>query len=268
MSHTEPPLSELALRTVRVGALELQDLRRGELVDHIFTQLESGRGGWVFTANLDHLQRCARQPEYAALYSEADIRVADGTPLIWAARLSGTPLADRVAGSDLVWLVAAAAERHGRSIYLLGGAPGAAEGASEVLLARWPSLKICGLGAPDLSLPPTADEVESAIALLAAARPDIVYLGFSSPKQEYFIRLARKRLPTIWFLGVGISLSFIAGHVRRAPRWMQRTGLEWLHRMWQEPRRLARRYLVDGLPFAVRLLWGAWFARRRRTDLI
>lgn len=241
--------------------MPLARVTAGELVGHVFDELDAGRGGWVITANVDHLKRYAEDPSIRELCSEADWIVADGMPLLWAARLMGEPLPGRVAGSDLVWMLAEQAARRGRSLFLLGGEGGAAESAGRRLRERWPALRIAGTHSPRISADPTPAELDGIREKLRSARPDLVYCAFGAPKQERVIRALHRDLPRCWWLGVGISLSFIAGRVGRAPRWMQRLGLEWVHRLAQEPRRLARRYLVDDLPFALRLL--AHALRRR-----
>jgi N-acetylglucosaminyldiphosphoundecaprenol N-acetyl-beta-D-mannosaminyltransferase len=131
---------------------------------------------------------------------------------------------------------------------------GAAEAAREVLLARWPALRIAGCSSPWISSPVKPEELEPIRKDLLRTRPDLVYVAFGSPKQEQLIDSLRGSLPASWLMGCGISLSFIAGHVTRAPRWMQRVGLEWFHRLLQEPGRLAGRYLVRNLPFTLLLL--------------
>jgi N-acetylglucosaminyldiphosphoundecaprenol N-acetyl-beta-D-mannosaminyltransferase len=251
-----------ALPTIDLDGLCLARLGRAELVDQVFAMLARGRGGWVITANVDHLRLLRAVPELRAVFETATLRVADGAPLLWAARLQGTPLPERVAGSDLVGLLAARAAREGRSLYLLGGDRGAAEAAAARLCAQHRGLTIAGYSAPRVSTEPGEAELAPLREALRAARPDLVYVALGSPKELHVIRALRPALPGAWWLGVGISLSFLAGHVRRAPHWMQRSGLEWLHRLVQEPRRLARRYLIDDLPFALRLLAGAWHARR------
>jgi N-acetylglucosaminyldiphosphoundecaprenol N-acetyl-beta-D-mannosaminyltransferase len=220
------------------------------LLDEMFSSLARREGGWIVTANLDILRRAAVDPEMQALYASADLRVADGMPLVWAARLQGDRLPERVAGSTLSWRIAERAAAEGRSIYLLGGDPGAAEGSRRVLEARYPGLKICGSSSPRVSNPATLAEIEALVGEIEPTQPDIVYVAFGSPKQEYVARDLRERLPNTWFIGVGISLGFISGQVERAPEWMQELGLEWVHRLVQEPRKLAHRYIVDDLPFA------------------
>lgn len=240
--------------TIDLHGTALHRLTRGEVVERVFGALAQQRGGWIVTVNVDHLRRYGRDPELARTCAEADLRVADGVPLLWAARLRATPLPDRVAGSDLVWLLAERAAREGRSLYLLGGEPGAAEAAARRLRERWPALRIAGWSSPRLSPRPAPEELAALRTSLVAAAPDLVYVALGAPKQEYVIHALRADLPRAWFMGVGISLSFIGGDVARAPAWMQRSGLEWLHRLSQEPGRLARRYLVDDLPFALGLM--------------
>lgn len=233
--------------------MDLAQIDRWQLLDHMFGAMREGRGGWVVTANLDFLRRWTKDSTARALYGEAEIRVADGMPLVWAARLQGEPCPERVPGSTLVWLLAERAAKEGRSIFLLGGDPGAGPAAAEKLKEHFPALKIAGCSSPWFSNPPSEAELEPVRAELVAAQPDLVLVGLGSPKQEYVIRGLRAALPAAWMMGVGISFSFVAGRIARAPEWVQSTGLEWVHRLIQEPRRLARRYLVEDLPFSVEL---------------
>lgn len=244
----------MTVPTVGLLGLHFASLTRGQVVEHVFAELAQGRGGWIATLNVDYVRRSVADPETRLLLSKVDLLVADGVPLLWAARIQGTPLPDRVAGSDLVWLLAERAAREGRSLYLLGGSPGAAEGALLRLQARWPGLHIAGVSSPVFSSHPTALELDPVRDHLAGAVPDLVYVALGSPKQDRVIEQLRISFPAMWWVGVGVSLSFASGELRRAPAWMQKTGLEWLHRLAQEPARLAYRYLGKDLPFAVRLL--------------
>jgi N-acetylglucosaminyldiphosphoundecaprenol N-acetyl-beta-D-mannosaminyltransferase len=240
------------LRGIRIHAItEVQSVR------YVLDNLADGHGGWVVTPNLDHLRRLSADRKLRALYSHATLVVPDGMPLIWAARLQGTPLPERVAGSSLITSLSAEAAREGRSIFLLGGDPGTADGAAKVLRGTFPGITIAGTHCPPLGFEKDPSRLQEVIDLLQEARPDIVYVALGSPKQEWLIGQLKGYLPRAWWLGIGISFSFVSGHVRRAPHWMQRAGLEWVHRLCQEPRRLAKRYLVHGLPFAGSLLTGA-----------
>ena len=183
--------------------------------------------------------------------------VADGKPLIWASRIAGTPLPARVCGSDLIWSLSAAMADAGRSVYLLGGEPGTAERAEQVLRDRFPTLKIAGNLSPAFGFDTRPDELAAVCDEVAGAAPDVVFAGFGFPKQERVIARLRPRLPQTWFMGCGAAIGFVAGVHSRAPGWMQEYGLEWVHRLALEPRRLMRRYLVNDVPFAARLLAGS-----------
>src|SRR5690606_6165807 len=235
------PLPQIHLRGVAI-----HQVTQAEAIDPICASLEAGIGGWVLTPNLDIHRRLCRDPEFSDLCEGATLRLADGMPLIWASRLRGTPLPERVAGSDLMVPLAARAAREGRSVFLLGGNPGAADGAAAKLLDQAPGLEVAGTECPPFGFEGDEAYLDRLRARLLGTSPDIIFVGLGSPKQERLIRDLRELLPRAWFLGVGITLSFGAGEVRRAPVWMRKCGLEWWHRLIQEPRRLGRRYLVEG----------------------
>jgi N-acetylglucosaminyldiphosphoundecaprenol N-acetyl-beta-D-mannosaminyltransferase len=243
-----PELPCLDLMGMAVARLDSQSL-----LDHMFGALSERRGGWLVTANLDFLRRFDVDPVARALYMKADIRVADGMPLVWAAALKRQPLPERVAGSLLIWAIAERAALEGRSIYLLGGAPGAAAGTAARFRELWPEIDVCGLSDPILDSPPTPEQLALIADEIVPLAPDLLMVGFGSPKQEQVIEALQPDLQTTWMMGVGISFSFVAGQVQNAPAWMRRCGLEWAHRMFQEPGRLAKRYLIDDAPFALRL---------------
>ena len=258
--------SPLPLPLIRLMGVEVHAITEAQAISHILGELSAGRGGVTVTPNLDHLRRCHSDMQFAAMVAEAEMVVADGMPLIWASRLAGCGLPQRVAGSDLILTLSAAAAEAGRSIYLLGGAPGTAEGAAEVLRSRHSQIKIVGTSCPPIGFDQNESEMAKLVASLTATRPDIVFVALGSPKQEYLIDRIRSSLPHAWWLGVGVSFSFLTGHVQRAPRILQSTGFEWVHRLMQEPRRLFKRYVVQGIPFATALFASA-IAQRAGTWL-
>jgi N-acetylglucosaminyldiphosphoundecaprenol N-acetyl-beta-D-mannosaminyltransferase len=241
---------------VSLIGMEVDRVDEREAVETILDARDRGRGGVVLTPNLEHLSTFRSSPEVRDAFGEAELVVADGMPLVWASRLQRTPLPERVAGSDLIWSLSEAAAERGQSVFLLGGNPGAADRAAEVLRERAPGLEVAGVACPQVGAGDDSD-LEGAAARVGAARPDLVYVGLPLRKQVHAIRHLRAAAPRSWFLGLGASLSFVAGDVRRAPGWMRRTGLEWTWRLSQEPARLWRRYLVDGLPCAAVLFAGA-----------
>lgn len=226
--------------------------------------VESDGGGRVLTPNLQHLRAYRRSAAVRRAFADCELVVADGMPLIWASRLQGTPLPARVAGSDLIWPLSAAAAESGRSLFLLGGDPGTAEAAEQELARRYPGLRVAGTHCPPHGFERSAAGLAEIDTAIAAATPDLVYIGLPLEKQLLLMARLRPTVPNSWLIGLGGSFSMISGDVRRAPTWAQRGGLEWAFRLGQEPRRLGRRYLVEGLPFFVGLI--AQSAGRRLTD--
>jgi N-acetylglucosaminyldiphosphoundecaprenol N-acetyl-beta-D-mannosaminyltransferase len=241
------------LPTITLLNTSIHRVTSREAVDHIITAARSNIGGWVVTPNLDILRRLVNEKGFAQLCEGATLRLPDGMPLVWASRLQKTPLPERVTGADLIWSLTAAAADHGLRVFLLGGNPGAADDAAKVLIAKHPSLQIAGTLCPEFGFENDPNQIAAIVAQVSHAAPDIVYVALGSPKQEYLIKDLRPALPKAWFLGIGISFSFVSGEVARAPRWMQRVGLEWFHRLAHDPKRLFERYIIKGLPFAARL---------------
>jgi N-acetylglucosaminyldiphosphoundecaprenol N-acetyl-beta-D-mannosaminyltransferase len=237
-----------------LAGLRFDRLTETQVVEHIVTASRSGRGGWVATPNIDQCRLAQRDEALRRLVADASLIVPDGMPLIWAARLRGDPLPERVTGASLIFSLTEAAARHGCSIYLLGGEPGVPDRAGEELRRSYPGLVVAGADAPPVGFDADPDAVAAVHARLAAAAPGIVYVGLGFPKQERLIARLAPSFPATWFIGCGAAIPFAAKALPRAPLWMQRTGLEWAFRLASEPRRLFRRYLVDDLPFAVRLL--------------
>jgi N-acetylglucosaminyldiphosphoundecaprenol N-acetyl-beta-D-mannosaminyltransferase len=253
-----------ALLRPSLMGLPLDAVTPDELIDHLLSASIAGHGGYVMTPNLDHLRLVTKHPQLMDLALTADIRVADGMPLIWASRLQGCPLPGRVAGSDLIYSLSVAAAHASRSIFLLGGNPGTAHAAAEVLSCTT-GVQVVGHYCPPFGFHEDEGELGKIDALICDADPDFVYLGLPFPKASVVAARVKQRCPSIWTLGLGVSFSFISGDVRRAPSWVQPLGIEWLYRLSQEPRRLYRRYLLEGLPFATILFAHALMERRRQS---
>lgn len=257
----EPPPAPPA--RVELCGMPIDVITERQAIAHVIACLEEGRGGWVITPNLEQLRQFAHGQDLRNLFEDADLVVADGMPLVWASRLAGSPVPERVAGSDLVWSLSAEAALWKKSLFLLGGTPGVAPRAAETLRRSYPELEVAGVYSPPPGFEAHSAELEAIRGRLLEAQPDIVYVALGFPKQERLIAQLREEMSSTWFLGVGISFSFITGDVRRAPYWLQRIGFEWLHRLAMEPRRLTRRYVVHGLPFSLKLAGHAATARRR-----
>lgn len=251
-------------RGVDIMGVPVDDVDQPTVVDHIIGSLLEGVGGWVVTPNVDIVRQTVGDPELTWLVSRADLSLPDGMPLVWASRLQGTPLGQRVAASELLGPLAERAAGLSFSIFLLGAGEGVAERAAEVLVARCPRLRIAGTLSPPPGFEASETETGRVLDALESSLPDIVLCAFGFPRQERLMAVLTRRFPQVWFIGVGGSLSMVAGITPQAPAWMRRHGLEWLHRLRLEPRRLFRRYVVDDGPFAFRLLAASARNRFRR----
>jgi N-acetylglucosaminyldiphosphoundecaprenol N-acetyl-beta-D-mannosaminyltransferase len=198
----------------------------------------------VATANVDFLMHAIRDPELQDILCSCDLVVPDGMPILWAARMMGLQLKERVCGVDLVPRLAALAAERGYGMYLLGATDQSSRRAAEFLKQSFPTLRIVGRYSPPCASLAEMDH-EAILSRIERAKPDILLVAMGNPKQEKWLAMHRDRLRVPLCMGVGGSLDFLAGTISRAPRWMQHSGLEWLHRVCQEPSRLTRRYLHD-----------------------
>jgi N-acetylglucosaminyldiphosphoundecaprenol N-acetyl-beta-D-mannosaminyltransferase len=250
---------------VRVGAVDVCAISETEVAEHMSQAWRAGLGGSIVTANVDIVRAATRDSTLAELVSRAELVVADGMPVVWAGRLAGVRVPERVTGASLVFTLAGRAAADSRSVYLLGGDPGVPEEAARVLRERYPGLKVVGTDSPPFGFEADRDAVREVVGRVVAAAPDLVLVGLGFPKQERLIGRLRAELPAAWYLGCGAGIPMAAGQFSRAPEALQRVGGEWLHRLALEPRRLARRYLRDDIPFACTLLVRALRTRFRRT---
>jgi N-acetylglucosaminyldiphosphoundecaprenol N-acetyl-beta-D-mannosaminyltransferase len=246
--------------------LQIDRLTKDEAIEHILTACARGEGGSVVTPNVDILRQVHGDEGIRHAVEKASLRLADGAPLVWASQLQREALPERIPGASFIWWLSAAAARAGLPIFLLGAAPGVAAKAGQRLEADIPGLLVAGAHCPPLGFEHSTEATAAIIESIGAANPRIVFCGFGCPKQERLMASLGDVFPHIWFLASGGSLDFIAGVTTRAPAWMQNAGLEWLHRLTHEPRRLFRRYVVLDMPFALRLLARAATVRWRVQD--
>jgi N-acetylglucosaminyldiphosphoundecaprenol N-acetyl-beta-D-mannosaminyltransferase len=209
--------------------------------------------GYVCCATAYNVDLARTLPALRAAYNRARLTTPDGMPLVWLGRWHGHRTITRVYGPDLMAAVCDAGRASGLRHYFYGGDTGVAARLQEKLCARYPGLQVVGTHTPPFR-EPTADELAALRAEVAAAGPDVIWVGLSSPKQELFMAAHAATLAAGLLIGVGAAFDFHSGRVRQAPRWMQRSGLEWLHRLATDPRRLWRRYLLHNPMFVVRTL--------------
>jgi N-acetylglucosaminyldiphosphoundecaprenol N-acetyl-beta-D-mannosaminyltransferase len=229
-----------------VWGLPLSPMTRGEAAEAVMRLIEAGQPSYFITANTHYAMLTAECPELRPINDRAAFLLADGAPLVWASRRGSTPLPERVAGSDLVYDLCEHAARLGRSVYLLGGAEGVADEAAQKLQTLYPELRIAGTACP----PPgslTGEGCRKIIDDIKAARPDLLLVAFGQPKGELWLAEHLEELGVPVSVQVGATLDFIAGRVRRAPRFLQKTGLEWAYRIYTDPARLFPRYTKNAI---------------------
>jgi exopolysaccharide biosynthesis WecB/TagA/CpsF family protein len=237
-------------------------ISRISMADSVATLLDwcrSPRGEscrFIVTPNTDHAVMFQHRADLRAAYADASLVLADGMPLVLAAKLFGQELPERVAGSDLVPNLFGSADRPLR-VFLLGAAPGVADQAAARIHRDWSSVNVVGTYSPPIGFENDAAENARIFSAMAAVEPDLVIVGLGAPRQEIWVHRHRHELPAKFAICAGATIDFLAGHRRRSPVWMRRLGLEWFHRVCAEPRRLAGRYARDAwvLP---QLLWREW----------
>ncbi len=213
----------------------------------------SGRTHQVATVNVDFVVNAVRDRSVMDILQRADLCLADGMPIVWHARLAGIRLRERVAGADLVPRLADLSRQSGWRIVLFGSAESVAETAADMLRRRFPGANVFGISGPMMRDVGAMDD--RWVQDIKSFDPDVVCVALGNPKQERWIDAHRSKFDGPVFIGVGGTLDFLVGGRRRAPNWMQKSGLEWVHRAAQEPGRLGRRYVRDALAF------GPWLAR-------
>jgi N-acetylglucosaminyldiphosphoundecaprenol N-acetyl-beta-D-mannosaminyltransferase len=222
--------------SLRILGIRVDDVTMEETLTLFASWIEEGTPHQVVTVNPEFVMAAQQDTTFRVTLDEADVAVPDGAGLLWASRVLRKPLRERVAGSDLVPRLAELSARHGYRLYLLGAAPGVAERTAGVLASQQPKASIVGTYAGS----PAADEEDAIVARVRAASPDILLVAYGAPKQDLWIRRNLRRLAVPVCMGVGGAFDFVAGVTRRAPVWMRRTGLEWLHRLIHEPWRWRR----------------------------
>jgi len=222
----------------------IDNLSMDEALDVIEKLVKEDANAYVVTPNVDHIVRLEYDREFRAAYKNANLILADGMPLIWISKIYGTPIKQKISGADLLPKLCERAAKKNYTMFFLGAPEGVGERARQVLEHQYQGLKVVGTYSPPYMFEKNAEEVRKIVKMLREIKPDILILGLSGPRQENFIYRYRNIMGVPVSLGLGASLDFAAGSSKRAPKWMQDHGLEWLYRMIHD-KRLVRRYLVN-----------------------
>ena len=234
---------------VIIAGVEIDNITMDQTLSFLEELIQKRKVSYIVTPNVDHIIKLQRDLEFRKVYREAACVLPDGMPILWAGKFLGTPLKEKISGSDLVPRLCEIAAQKGYRLFFLGGRPGAADKAKERLSKRLPSLNVAGVYSPPFGFEKNDEENEKIAKMIKENAPDILLVGLGAPKQEKWIYQHYKKLEIPISMGVGVTFEFVAGMVKRAPYWMQTSGLEWFWRLMMEPRRLWKRYLVEDMQF-------------------
>lgn len=226
---------------------EVDNLTMNEALQKIDELILNNKNAFVVTPNVDHIIQLERGGELVKTYKKADLILTDGKPLIWISKWYGTPIKEKISGSDLFPRLCEMTANKGYRMFFLGAAEGVAAKASENLKKKYKGLQVVGTYSPPKGFENNPNEMEKSRTMIKEVKPHILIVALGCPKQELFILHNGDDLGVPISLGLGASVDFEAGNIKRAPKWMADHGLEWIYRIFQDPKRLAKRYLVDDM---------------------
>ena len=253
------------MTTISMFGLSIANSTLASATDAIIEQAKRHEAGLIVTPNIDHIITLKNNARFFQIYKRASLITADGMPLVWLSKLlPQESLPERVTGADLLIAVCAKAAINDLSVAFIGGLPGVANEASEIMMRRYPGLRAVLAHCPPFGFEKSEEQTQEVITLCQQFKPDIVFFGVGAPKQELWgdAHLADMGVGPILCIGEG--LSFASGRVPRAPKWMQDAGLEWFFRLAKDPKRLWKRYLIRDslfLIYALQELCLAWYRK-------
>jgi N-acetylglucosaminyldiphosphoundecaprenol N-acetyl-beta-D-mannosaminyltransferase len=243
----------MSIERVNVLGVGVSVLNLQTALDEIAAAIRARRKGYICVTGVHGVMEAQNDEAFRAILNNAFLCTPDGMPMVWAGKLNGHSEMRRVYGPDLMLDVCAWSETSDCRHFFFGGAPGVTGLLAEKLKTRFPRLQIAGTFTPPFrALNP--DEEKKLQEIVRAARPDVFWVGLSTPKQEKFMAEFLPKLDATLMIGVGAAFDFHSGRVKQAPCWVQQSGLEWFFRLCQEPRRLAKRYLKNNPLFALKIL--------------
>lgn len=232
-----------------IGSIVIDNLNWPEAMQRVEDLIKGDRRAFVTTPNVDHVMTAEADPLFREIYQQADLVLTDGVPIIWASKFLGTPIKEKISGSDFLIKFCPVAAKKGYRLFFLGGKPGAAEISAEILSERYPGVNIVGISCPPLGFHADRERNARVVEEIKKASPDLVFVGLGAPKQEKWIFSNKDNYGAPVSFTVGASFDFVAGITPRAPLFMQRIGLEWFWRLMKEPKKLWKRYLIKDMKF-------------------
>jgi N-acetylglucosaminyldiphosphoundecaprenol N-acetyl-beta-D-mannosaminyltransferase len=240
------------VQRVNVLGVGISVLNLQTALDEITAAVRDKRKGYICVTGVHGVMEAQSDEAFRKILNHSFLCTPDGMPMVWMGKIHGHSEMRRVYGPDLMLDVCAWSEKSGAKHFFFGGAPGAAQLLAEKLKAKFPKMEIAGTFTPPFR-PLNPEEEKNFVETIRAAKPDIMWIGLSTPKQEKFMAEFLPKLDVTLMFGVGAAFDFHSGRVKQAPRWMQCSGLEWFYRLCQEPRRLAKRYLKNNPLFALKI---------------
>ena len=225
----------------------INNITMDETVQNIEQMIQKGQKTYVTPINVDVVMKMEKDEKLKEIIDNADIVLADGKPLIWISKLKNNPIKEKVSGSDLVPQLCELSNKKGYTMFILGGKEGIAEIAKKNLEKEYSNIKILGTYAPPIGFENDQKELEKINEMITLAQPDLLFVCFGCPKQEKWVYDNYKKYDAKVSICAGATVDFLAGNVKRAPKWMSNVGLEWFYRFLQEPKRLFKRYFIDDM---------------------
>lgn len=247
---------------MRLFNIEIDNMTIAEAASAISDMVQQKKKGYIVTPNVDHIVKLNKDQRFAEAYNKASYCFADGMPVVWMAKLAGKPLKAKVSGSDLFIEMLEQANQKAHSIFLLGASEETNKKSAQIIEEKYKSLRLAGRFSPEPGFESDSIRTADVIERINMVQPDLLFLFLGTPKQEYFIHKHIDSMNISCAMGLGASLDFFTGTHKRAPLWMQKSGLEWVWRMFSDPGRLIKRYLIDDLvPFSILSIKELWKSR-------
>jgi N-acetylglucosaminyldiphosphoundecaprenol N-acetyl-beta-D-mannosaminyltransferase len=255
-------------KRIQLFGVEIDPVTMKETVQQVFAWIAQQERNchFIVTPNVDHIVKVQDDVGLQAAYQKASLIITDGRPVMWAANALGEDISEVVTGSDLVPAIFDFAHEHQRPIrvYLLGAMPGVADRAKAVIHGQWRYVEVVGTHSPDFGFEKDASKCQNICSAINDSHADVLVIGLGAPKQELWVTKFAPQLSVKVALCVGATIDFIAGEKARSPIWVRKIGMEWMHRMFSEPKRLGKRYMIDAIRFPV-IVYQEWRLRKSRS---
>lgn len=235
---------------IKLLGIDIDNINMKETINKIELLIEKKKPSLVITPNVHHINILQKDNEFRKIYKHASLVIPDSTPLLWLSKILGIHLKERVTGSDLLPLFSKIAGEKGYRLFFLGAAPGIAKKAAKALIQKNPGLEITGTYSPYFGFENDEKENRKIVDMIKKCSPDVLFVCLGPPKQEKWSWKHKDKINVPVIICVGAAFDFVGSKVKRAPKWIQKLGLEWFFRLCQEPRRLWKRYLIGNIIFA------------------